>query len=400
MNIDKKGNPDMNARQAPYCGLILALSILVTTSSRAKEPAGGTGPEKQVAVFTGGAEDYNVFRIPALIVSKKGTLLAFCEGRKSRSDAGDINMVLKRSFDGGRTWGPLQVVWDDDRNTCGNCCPVVDDSTGTIHLLMTWNLGSDHEGSIIAGSSREPRKVYITSSADDGETWSKPVDLSETCRDPDWGWYATGPGVAIQIKRGKYKGRLVCPANHSNKKYKDHHYGAHVIYSDDGGGTWKRSESIRPGCNESQVVELADGSLMMNMRSYKPRGKRAISTSPDGGETWSEVRWDDQLPEPTCQASILRYTTVEDGGKNRILFSNPPQSRGRVKLAVKLSYDEGKTWPVARRIHEGGTAYSCLAVMPDNSIGLFYEKDNCKTITFANFTLEWLTEGKDRLTNR
>ena len=359
-------------------------------------------PENQLDVFVSGKEGYRTYRIPAIVVSKKGTLLAFCEGRTA-GDSGDINMVLKRSFDGGKSWGPLQVVWDDAKNTCGNCCPVVDQKTGTIHLLMTWNRGDDHERKIIAGTSKDVRRPYITSSTDDGKTWSKPRDLSATCREADWGWYATGPGVAIQLTRGKYKGRLVCPANHSNKKYKDHKYASHVIYSDDGGKSWRKSEAIRPGCNEAQVVELADGTLMMNMRAYKPRGARAISLSKDGGATWSKIFIQKDLPEPTCQASILRYTAAgeggEGGGKNRLLFSNPPQARGRHGMTVKLSYDEGKTWGVSRMIYKGSSAYSCLVKLPDKSIGLLYERDGYKKITLASFTLGWLTGGKDKLAN-
>ena len=376
------------------CCMLAALALIAIGVQGAPEPP--EGPENQIDVFISGKDGYRTFRIPAMIVSKKGTVLAFCEGRTA-GDSGDINMVLKRSFDGGKTWGPLQVIWDDAKNTCGNCCPVVDQATGTIHLLLTWNRGDDHERNIIAGTSKDARRPYICSSTDDGKTWSKPVDLSKTCRDADWGWYATGPGVAIQLTRGKHKGRLVCPANHSNRKYKDHSYASHVIYSDDGGKSWKKSPAIRPGCNEAQVVELADGTLMMNMRSYKPRGHRAISTSTDGGETWSKVTFQKDLPEPTCQASILRYTTEADGGKNRLLFSNPPQTRGRHGITVKLSYDEGKTWGVSRLIHKGSSAYSCLTKLPDKSIGLFYERDGYKKITLAKFSLEWLTGGKDKL---
>ncbi|MBT3199888.1 MAG: exo-alpha-sialidase, partial [Phycisphaerales bacterium] len=253
------------------------------------------------------------------------------------------------------------------------------------------------ESAIIAGKSKHPRRPYITSSTDDGKTWSKPRDLSATCRDADWGWYATGPGAAIQLQRGKHKGRLVCPANHSNQKYKDHSYASHVIYSDDAGKSWSKSEAIRPGCNEAQVVELADGTLMMNMRSYKPRGARAIATSSDGGATWSKIMIQKDLPDSTCQASILRYTTTADGGKNRLLFANPPQARGRHGITVKLSYDEGKSWGVSRMIYKGSSAYSCLTVLPDKSIGLFYERDGYKKITLARFTLDWLTGGKDKL---
>jgi len=354
---------------------------------------------EETNVFVSGIDGYHTYCVPSVIVTSGGTLLAFCEGRKEgRGDAGDIDMVLKRSFDGGKTWGPMQLVWDDAENTCGNACPVVDQDTGTIWLLLTWNRGEDGEREIIAGQSKDVRHPYVCCSTDDGKTWSTPIDLSETCRDPDWGWYATGPGVAIQLKRGKYKGRLVCPANHSNRKYKDHHYGSHVIYSDDGGKTWRRSGPIRPGCNESQVVELVDGTLMMNMRSYQPRGLRSIATSTDGGETWTEARQHDQLPEPTCQGSFLRYTTVEDGGGNRLLFSNPPTPLNRRDhLTVKLSYDEGRTWPVSRLICEGPSGYSCLTVLPDKSIGLLYDKDQSKTLTFARFTLQWLTDGKDSL---
>ena len=377
-------------RLKTVCCVLIALASLAVAAS---EPA--VGPADQKDVFVNGKDNYRRFRIPSMIVSKKGTVLAFCEGRTS-GDSGDINIVLKRSTDGGKTFGPLQVVWDDAKNTCGNPCPVVDQKTGTIHLLMTWNLGSDHEGNIIAGKSKHPRRPYICSSTDDGKTWSKPVDLSATCRGDNWGWYATGPGVSIQLTRGKYKGRLVCPANHSNKKYKDHYYAAHVIYSDDGGKSWKKSESIHPGCNEAQVVELADGTLMMNMRSYKPHGARAISISKDGGATWSKVYTQKDLPEPTCQASILRYSAADaGGGKNRLLFANPPQARGRHGITVKLSTDEGKTWDVSRMIYKGSSAYSCLAVLPDKSIGLLYERDGSK-ITLARFTLDWLTSGKDK----
>ncbi len=375
---------------------ILAAVAMLATASYGAEPK--VGPENQLDVFVSGKEGYKTFRIPAIVVTKKGAVLAFCEGRVGgRGDSGNIDMVLKRSTDGGKTFGPLQVIWDKDKDTCGNCCPVVDQKTGTIHLLMTWNRGDDHEGAIINGKSKDARRPYICSSTDDGKTWSKPTDLSATCRDDDWGWYATGPGVAIQVTQGKYKGRLVCPANHSNKKYKDHAYASHVIYSDDGGKSWKKSEAIRPGCNEAQVVELADGTLMMNMRAYKPRGARAISTSSDGGATWSKVTFQKDLPEPTCQASILRYTTVADGGRNRLLFSNPPQSRGRHGITVKLSYDEAKSWGVSRMIYKGSSAYSCLTKLPNKSIGLLYERDGSGKITLASFTLDWLTGGKDKM---
>src|SRR5262249_53960976 len=155
-------------------------------------------------------DGYHTYRIPSLIVSPKGTVLAFCEGRKnSGSDAGDIDLVLKRSTDGGKTWQPMQVVWDDGPNTCGNPCPVVDRQPGTIWLAMTHNLGSDTEKQIIERTAKGTRTVWITKSADDGATWSKPIEITAAVKKPDWTWFATGPGVAIQTA----KGRLVIPCD-------------------------------------------------------------------------------------------------------------------------------------------------------------------------------------------
>src|SRR5699024_9694794 len=174
------------------------------------------------------------------------------------------------------TWTSEQVICDEAGNTCGNPTPVVDQQTGRIWLFMTWNKGEDSEGDIIRKESKDTRHPFVIYSDDSGKTWSTPKDLSNCCKNPTWGWYATGPAVGIQIQQGKFKGRLVIPANHSYnepdstvfRRYGKYGYGAHVLYSDDHGKTWKMSEPIRPGVNESQVVELSDGRLMMNMRSY------------------------------------------------------------------------------------------------------------------------------------
>jgi len=353
-------------------------------------------PVMQKPLFVKGVGGYNIYRIPALLTTQKGTLLAFCEGREG-GDSSDVDLLLRRSEDGGETWSRKQVVWDQSQNVCGNPCPVQDRDTGIIWLLMTWNRSDDDEGEIIAGESNDLRRPYVCYSTDDGNTWSKPVDLTETCRDPNWGWYATGPGVAIQLKSGKHKGRLVCPANHSDLKYTDHHYGSHVIYSDDHGKTWHRSEPIGPGCNESQVVELVDGTLMMNMRSYgRNDGYRSIATSTDGGESWTKAWRHEQLIEPTCQASFLRYSLASSNGKNRLLFSNPASMDDRVNMTVRVSYDEGKTWPVAKQLYDGSSAYSCLTVLPDGDIGCLYEVgEDDAAINFARFPLEWL-EGSTK----
>jgi len=345
------------------------------------------------AVFAAGKGGYNTYRIPALIVTKKGTVLAFCEARASRSDRGRIDTVLRRSTDGGKTWGPLQVVWTDGENTCGNPCPVIDRASGTILLLSTWNLATDSEGAIIAGKSKDTRRPFVCRSTDEGKTWSTPVDISAACRLKQWGWYATGPGVGIQLTRGKHKGRLVIPANHSDRGYKDHSYGSHVLLSDDAGKTWRRSGVIRPGCNESQVAELSDGSLMMNMRSYAPHGLRSISVSTDGGATWPRATQDKALIESTCQASFLRYSFASPGRKSVLLFSNPATKRGRHHMTVRASFDEGRTWPAAKLITPAPSAYSCLTVLPDGKIGLLYEagqRNAYEGVYFTRFALDSL----------
>ena len=153
-------------------------------------------------LFVAGEDGYHTYRIPALITSKKGTLLAFCEGRKSgRGDSGNIDLLLRRSTDGGKTWSPQQTVWDDGKNTCGNPCPVVDQQTGVIWLLLTWNRGDDDERQIIAQTSKDSRRVFATASEDDGRTWLPPREITQDVKRKDWTWYATGPGNGIQLAR-------------------------------------------------------------------------------------------------------------------------------------------------------------------------------------------------------
>uniref|UniRef100_UPI0025D57B15 sialidase family protein n=1 Tax=Proteiniphilum sp. UBA5384 TaxID=1947279 RepID=UPI0025D57B15 len=172
---------------------ILTLMLLLSDNIKSKN--------YQNVLWEQGTGEYNNYRIPALVVTNEGTLLAFCEGREA-GDTGDINLLMKRSEDNGMTWSDEQVVWDDADNTCGNPCPVVDEETGRIWLFTSWNNGKDKESDIINKTSLSPRLPYVCYSDDDGKTWSKPASLEETCRDPSWGWYATGPGIGIQVKKG------------------------------------------------------------------------------------------------------------------------------------------------------------------------------------------------------
>lgn len=314
-----------------------------------------------VEVFRAEADGYHTYRIPALIRTSKGTLLAFCEGRKSgRADSGDIDVLLKRSMDGGRTWSAQQVIADLGDDTVGNPAPVVDRKTGTIFLLLTRNPGQVTEKQIVEQSTPATRTVLVMRSSDDGRSWSLPRDITADVKRPEWTWYATGPGNGIQIRSG----RLVIPCDHIRAGTKAMH--SHVVYSDDRGETWRIGGVAAEKTNESAVAELPDGSLMLNMRSYHGQNRRAVSISRDGGLSWTEPVLDPALIEPVCQASLIRV------GK-QLFFSNPADTK-RVKMTVKRSADGGRTWTTLRVVHQGHSAYSSLAEIGRGRIGLLYER--------------------------
>jgi sialidase-1 len=347
--------------------------------------------ETQV-LFRKAIDGYNNIRIPAICVTKAGTLLAFAEGREA-GDKGDIDLILRRSEDGGKTWGGIEVIWDDKDNTCGNPCPVVDLDTGTIWLFLTWNLGSDSETAIMTGASEHPRSPWVTYSEDDGKTWANPKKLPHL-RKKEWTWYATGPGNGVQLSRGQYNGRLVIPANHADRvtaKRDSKTYRSHIIYSDDHGMSWQLGAIQEPLTNESTVVELADGSVMQNMRSYHGKGNRAVALSKDGGASFAPLYLDNGLQSPVCQANIQRYSWPEES-RSRILFSSPTGEK-REGITVRLSYDEGETWPVSKMIHEGPGAYSNMVGLPNGNVGLLVEigeSSPYETISFIMFDINWL----------
>lgn len=376
-----------SVRAAGACMLLLACTAAVAQAPESDAP-------RMTPLFQAGDAGVDTYRIPALAITTKGTLLAFCEARwKSSSDTGNIDLVMRRSTDNGATWEPMATLVNDGDNVCGNPCPIVDQKTGDIILLITKNIGSEHQGQIMKGEAA-PRTPWMLRSNDDGVTWSAPVDISAQARKPDWRWYATGPGHGIQLTGG----RLVAPCDHSTGP-EDADLHSHVIFSDDGGNTWQVGGVLPGTTDESIAVELANGDLYLNMRNMRGDHRRYISTSPDNGATWTPVRMDSALIEPVCQASVLRLSTEKEVGKNRILFSNPASEK-RENLTVRVSYDECATWPVGKTLWAGPAAYSDLVVCPDKSIGCLFErgeKSPYETITFAQFPLEWLTDGKDKM---
>ncbi len=370
-----------------------ATQLTLAGKPHSPAPSSESQPLEKVRLFIQGQQGYHTFRIPSLVVTARGTLLALCEGRRqSARDFGNIDLVCRRSTDGGKTWSKLQTIWDDGPNTCGNPCPVVDAKTGCIWLLMTWNRGDDQESAIIAQRSKDTRRVFINRSADDGLSWSRPIQITEQVKPTNWTWYATGPGAGIQIQYGPKQGRLVIPCDHIGATTRS--YGAHVIYSDDHGQSWKLGGSApQHQVNECEVVELENGRLLLNMRNYdQSNPTRQIALSADWGETWTNQRHDPELLDPICQASIRRYSWSGNRGPGIVLFSNPA-SRQRERMTVRASFDDGQTWPVGRVVEPGRSAYSCLASWPDGTIGLLYEsgvKSAYEGITLARFSVTWL----------
>ena len=363
---------------------------------------------KQTDVFISGTDGYNTYRIPSLVVTNKNIIIAFCEGRRnSKSDTGDIDVLAKRSIDGGKTWGLQQVIWDDGINTCGNPTAVVDRSNGVIWLLLTHNLGADSEEHIGQRIAKGTRTVWVCCSVDDGQHWSKPSEITNKTKKSDWGWYATGPGIGIQLEKGAHRNRLLIPCNHTIQpdllRPEIFAYRDHIIYSDDHGLNWTLG-GIVPwlDVDEPQAVELSNGDIMLNMRSDKTMRKRITAISRDSGESFTDYTINKSLPEPPCQASILRYTKINKNDINRIIFSNPASAEKRVAMTVKMSYDEGLTWPIARILHAGPSAYSVLTHLPSSQIACLYERgviNPYEKITFAQFSLNWLTSYGDNIKN-
>lgn len=370
-------------RLVPALVCLLGAAVLPAPMAAQIQPA----PD-QVVVFRAGEAGYHTFRIPAIVRTPKGDLLAFAEARRNAAaDAGDIDLVSRRSRDGGRTWSALQVVGDDGPDTFGNPCVVVDASTGTIWLFVIRTTGSDKEAAIIAGRSRSLPRPWVLSSTDDGRTWSAPRDLTGALKRPDWTWYSLGPGIGIQARDG----RLVIPGNHALAGSGVHR--SHFAFSTDHGATWQLGAVAEDGTNESQVVELSDGRLLLTMRNHPPKpgaNVRALITSADGGRTRSLMTFDQALVEPPAQASILSVPG-ERSGTRWVVFSNPASTR-RERMTVRVSDDDARSWRIAKVVHAGPAAYSCLVDL-GGDLGLLYERGDAspyETITFARITRAWL----------
>ena len=361
---------------------------------------------QETLVFEGGQEGHAAFRIPAIIALPNGDLLAFAEGRvNGTDDFGDVNLVMKRSLDGGHTWSPLKTLVDYDTLQAGNPAPVVDifdpeNPQGVVYLF--YNTGNNHEYDI--RMNRGVREVWMMRSFDLGKSWETPQNITLQVHKPnnpefnpaytnpeDWRHYANTPGHAFQFQNGPYKGRIYVAANHSEGKPRDkfEEYQAHGFYTDDHGKSFSISESIRyPGSNESIAAELADGRMILSSRNQKGDiRQRILAYSSDGGQTWDEQYFEEQLPDPVCQASIINLG--EKDGETILAHSNDADEEERNYLTIKISYDSGKTWdhliPVDFTTEPKQlpwTAYSDLVKLDQNTLGILYERNKYKEIVF------------------
>lgn len=349
-----------------------------------------------------GGQGYHNYRIPCLVATKKGTLLAMAEARNSGSDWAPMDAVLMRSEDGGETWSEKVVMAAGERDgyACNNpiLIPGVDDQGRSIVLLVyCQDYGVD---------IHKQGGVFVRKSVDDGKNWSEPVEITENCR-PDYrNVVATGPGHGIQLQYNQdHKGRLVVsvwmvPKKHGKPVTSHGPAEVTTLYSDDYGETWKMGDIIPLGNvsnpNESTVVELSDGRVMINMRNTTGNAKRAISISPDGTTGWSEPYFDPALNCPVCFASLTRYDD------DTILFVNPDTVSGRTHGTIKVSYDNGQTWPIKRMMNEGFSGYADVAVTEVNGckeINVLFETvipgTENNSLTLYRFPLSWVTEGVD-----
>ena len=370
-----------------------------------------------IDLFRSGTGGYALYRIPGLIVTSKGTLLAYSEARKSeRGDWVPIDIMLRRSTDGGSTWSEpksiARVAGEHRKNPVALAQNLANPTDVTYNNPVAI---PDRNGSVHVIFCLEYMRAFYMRSNDDGKTFSGPVEITTTFDrfrpEYDWRVIATGPGHGIQLRNG----RLLIPIWMSTGTGGHAHRPSvtSTIYSDDHGKSWQRGEIAVPNTeqwvhpNETAAEQLADGQVLLNVRSESKENRRLLVTSPDGATKWSRPRFNDQLLEPVCFGSMARLSLRP---KTRLLFSNPDtlertgspaepgKNRDRKNLTVQLSYDEGGTWPVKKVIEAGWSGYSDLAVSKDGTIYCFFERGSgTRALTLARFDLDWLTDGKDAL---
>ncbi len=361
--------------------LILLTSVIAIGQNTSHQMAEGLITSTDL-FNTSMVENVACFRIPAIITAPNGDLIAAIDERvPSCADlrgSDDINIVIRRSNDHGETWSNIETVVDFPLGlSASDPSLIVDRVIGEIFMFYNY---MDYE------NERDIYYLHVVSSLDNGKTWSEPKDITSQVSKPEWhtDFKFITSGRGIQTRSGKLLHTIVNLKN-----------GLHVFGSDDHGKSWYLIDTpITPG-DESKIIELEDGRWMINSRVNRA-GKRYSHISRDEGKTWVS-KAEDELIDPGCNGSIIRYTFTKDGyKKNRLLFSNAKMEKGRMNMTVRVSYDEGNTWTEGKTIYPGGSAYSSLTKLKNGDIGLFFEKDDYTKNEFVSFSLHWLTDGKDK----
>ena len=379
---------------------LLAATVLLTPLTALTPASAATGCTASLP-YASGQDGYDTFRIPAAVTTGRGTVLAFSEGRhNSAGDTGHIDVVLRRSGDGGCTWGPLQVVAAGNGDTRGNPAPVVDPRTGEVVLVTSYNSGAVTETQIMRGEAtpEQSRRVFVQRSRDDGRHFTAPRDITGEVKPAGWRWYATGPGHAVALTRGPHAGRLVVPANHSaappagspDTGQEARYYGAHAVYSDDGGRTWRLgfvddSYDGVDNANESSAAQLPDGRLYFSSRDQNgtSAGNRLDTYSSDGGESLDrpyavQPTLDDV---PVVEGSVLQLRGMDAP----LLFSGPSVPTARRAMAIWRSTDGGSTFTKALTLSQQPAAYSDLVQVGRRTAGILYETGTTGTYDTIEF---------------
>jgi sialidase-1 len=367
-------------------------------------------------VRAAGQDNCDTYRIPGMVTTSEGTLIAVYDNRYNNSKdlQEDIDVGMSRSTDGGQTWESMKVIMDmgewggnpERLNGIGDPAVLYDHTTGTIWVAALWISGFSETDMLWWASKpgmkpTETGQFVLVKSTDDGLTWSEPINITEQIKDPAWQLFFQGPGAGITLGDGTLVFPAQFKADIGEKALDGGQYTAHstIVFSKDGGETWHVGNGAKPNTTEAQVVQLADGSLMLNMRDDRNRrvkdetNGRAVAVTSDLGETWTiHPSSNSALPEPNCMASIIDASVNIDGQNQQVLFfSNPNSKEARVNMTIKSSLDGGHTWPEEYQVllnEKQGFGYSCMTMVDENTVGILYE--GVKELYFQKVSVEEL----------